>query len=605
MIDRGRFRHHEELRVWVQAKTRHGSAKSPEVVLYPAHIIRPPPPIITQNQDDVFDILWSSVCSELGFSVGKCSVQYRTEADQDWHEEEGSYGSYPIEEHQLCTAYDFRVRCACDSGLTSDWSAILTIQDNKKPPEGEIDVWSNCDVSHANTGCFITWKRLPVTCGSILEYEITLVSSNTMNSTKFNVSSANPKKIICDEVQCHYNSSVERSRFVSVSAYNAYGATRPSYLKRLGSGKEENKPTLHIEMNAENLTVSWKQSSLLADNLKGYVVQYKQFGSDLGHSFDWAKLNKSQTTAFFRGQFKNYTAYQVSLFTLSNSNEVRPISSALGYSLQKVPSNVPSFKVSSLGDRHVTLQWEPVPILQQYGLMQYYEIGVAGQNSTYNVYNLSALPQDQYRTFSLGDLSPGQVYDAWIRAVNAAGPGENTTRRFTTKDSERYGFLSVIVILCFLFVVCTVGLPAKRHNVCGSKVPDPNNSQIFREMKLQTSDSMAWICIPFSEPHPTMSLLEIVISKSPQDVTSDTEEQFRDGSLLLDSQDTVMEDSVKEDSIPEECDQKDNRCKTEAYSKIVDSDEETDMNSSDEEQDMSGYERHFMPTAIDMLEVSG
>lgn len=102
-----------------------------------------------------------------------------------------------------------------------------------------------------------------------------------------------------------------------------------------------------------------------------------------------------------------------------------------------------------------------------------------------------------------------------------------------------------------------------------------------------------------------MSLLEIVTSKSPQDVTSDTEEQFRDGSLLLGSQDTVMEDSVKEDSVPEECDQKDDRCKTEAYRKIVDSDEETDMNSSDEEQDMSGYERHFMPTAIDMLEVSG
>lgn len=35
------------------------------------------------------------------------------------------------------------------------------------------------------------------------------------------------------------------------------------------------------------------------------------------------------------GQFKNYTAYQVSLFTLSNSTEVRHISSALGYSLQK------------------------------------------------------------------------------------------------------------------------------------------------------------------------------------------------------------------------------------------------------------------------------
>lgn len=47
-------------------------------------------------------------------------------------QEEGSYGSYPIEEHQLCTAYNIRVRCACNRGLTSDWSAILTIQDNQK-----------------------------------------------------------------------------------------------------------------------------------------------------------------------------------------------------------------------------------------------------------------------------------------------------------------------------------------------------------------------------------------------------------------------------------------------------------------------------------------
>lgn len=95
-----------------------------------------------------------------------------------------------------------------------------------------------------------------------------------------------------------------------------------------------------------------------------------------------------------------------------------------------------------------------------------------------------------------------------------------------------------------------------------------------------------------------MSLLEIVTSKSLQD----TEEQFRDEGTLLGRQDAAMEDSVQEDSVPEECDQKDNICKLEAYRKIVDSDEETDMNSSDEEQDMSGYERHFMPTAVELLE---
>lgn len=64
---------------------------------------------------------------------------------------------------------------------------------------------------------------------------------------------------------------------------------------------EENKLTLHISMNADSLTVFWNQFSQPANDLKAFVVQYKQFGSDLGKSFDWARLNKSQTTAFFRG----------------------------------------------------------------------------------------------------------------------------------------------------------------------------------------------------------------------------------------------------------------------------------------------------------------
>lgn len=95
-----------------------------------------------------------------------------------------------------------------------------------------------------------------------------------------------------------------------------------------------------------------------------------------------------------------------------------------------------------------------------------------------------------------------------------------------------------------------------------------------------------------------MSSLEIVTTKSPQDVTSDTEKQLRDRKMLLGSQDTV-----KEDSVTEECGQEKHRCEPEAYRKIVDSDEE-DMKSSDEEPGMTGYERHFMPTATDMLEVS-
>lgn len=96
-----------------------------------------------------------------------------------------------------------------------------------------------------------------------------------------------------------------------------------------------------------------------------------------------------------------------------------------------------------------------------------------------------------------------------------------------------------------------------------------------------------------------MSSLEIVTSESSQDVTSDSEEPLREGSKLLCSLDIVKEDSVREKRGPE-----DNQCERDAYRKIVDSEEE-ETNSSDEEQDTAGYERHFMPTVMDMLEVSG
>lgn len=55
-------------------------------------------------------------------------------------------------------------------------------------------------------------------------------------------------------------------------------------------------------MNEENLTVSWGLPSQLSDNLKEYVVQYKQECSQ-DQAFDWIKVNKSQRTAFFKGLF--------------------------------------------------------------------------------------------------------------------------------------------------------------------------------------------------------------------------------------------------------------------------------------------------------------
>lgn len=66
----------------------------------------------------------------------------------------------------------------------------------------------------------------------------------------------------------------------------------------------------------------------------------------------------------------------------------------------------------------------------------------------------------------------------------------------------------------------------------------------------------------------------------------------------MDCQDDRREDPVKENS-----DRRDNRYGRKEYSKMVDSDEDkTDCwSSSEEEQSTSGYEKHFMPSPMEIM----
>lgn len=70
-------------------------------------------------------------------------------------------------------------------------------------------------------------------------------------------------------------------------------------------------------MNPDNLTVSWKRPSQLFDNLREYVVQYKEVGSPPGQAFDWVKVDKSQTRAFFRGTFEYLSMFDIVIETVN------------------------------------------------------------------------------------------------------------------------------------------------------------------------------------------------------------------------------------------------------------------------------------------------
>ncbi|XP_018527468.1 interleukin 12 receptor, beta 2a, like [Lates calcarifer] len=620
IINRENFINHGELRVWVEVKNQHGSAKSEEVVFNTAYIIKPPPPSITiSKQQDSIELEWNSFCGELHLSTGTCDIRNRIEGDQVWHQHEnGDHPSYTLDDPQPATVYEFQVRCACDTHLTSNWSKSHSIKSAEKAPVGELDIWRDCGISPTSFDCALTWKTLPISQarGVILEYQVRLVY-NTGKMVPMNVPTPGSSGQLSQLMQ-YCRTFLKDVSSVSVSAFNALGATVPSHLAMPAPGEEKNEQAINLEMHEENLTVSWDPTK----HSEEYVVQYKQVGCPPGQGFDWVKVPENKTTVFLKGQFKKHTPFKVSLFTVSShSRKIHHLSSVFGYSLEGTPSRVLSFKAFSSGATQVTVVWEPVPLSKQRGVIQYYQIGFDGEN----VYNVSASPQHKNWTFELKHLRPGQEYEVWIRAVTRAGPGENTTTTFKITQHDIDEKLIPVLIVPILLVICIAVLLCYcqgENKACPlvpsvfyEKVPDPGNSHIFRQMKHQINDHFAWICIPIHEPHPKISMLEVVeiqpgANKSSLRKTSDPEglttPMVGDGCSQMDCQ-----DDQREDAVTEEGGRTQHRPRREEYSKMVDSDEEKDKeedreecwSSSEEEQFTSGYEKHFMPSALEVLEV--
>ncbi|XP_007562989.1 interleukin 12 receptor, beta 2a, like [Poecilia formosa] len=604
-ICRENFESHGELRVWVQ--NQNGSVKSQEIVIHTQNIIKPPPPTITLSEEDPLEIHWSTICGELELNVGVCDVRYRIKDDQNWIRTEYNLSSsYGVIEPQPSTVYEFQVRCKCDPSLMSDWSPSYSIKSAESSPVGEVDAWLDCGLLLSNSDCFLYWKNLSISQarGYILGYEITVFYNNRTEQL-IHVSTHNPSSLfVYDELKWRLTSSLKNVSSFSVSAYNALGATKTSRLPRPIPGKQATEPKIYLKMNEKNLTVSWNQSSKVSDGIKQYVVQYKECLP--GSGSDWIKVDKKQTTAFFEGTFKKYTPYQVSLFAVSNSNAISQLATATGYSAQGVPSKVTSFKVSDIVGTKVILTWEPVPCSNQTGVILYYEIGLNKQGDPNHkpVHYINITDT----TYTLKDLSPGQGYTVWIRAVTAAGPSEKVNKTFKTNHHEDYAFVTPFVVIVLLviaiaitsFILCVFHGGKKECPLLPQclyeKVPDPSNSQIFKQMKRQINEPLTWMRSPLYEPYPTISILEIVEIKSK--VFDPDMMKKENGCPLMDCQDDQQEDPTRESS-----DSTDSRYGRKEYSKMVDSDEERNdsWSSSEEEQSTSGYEKHFMPSPLEVM----
>lgn len=607
IIQRHHFTSHSELKVWVQTKDKDGTVSKSETVTFnTADIIKPSPPEIISSSHEPMEIHWLPPCDQLMLEVGHCDVRHCTETQPAWvqQEEGGVSGSYTLNSPEPGTKYSFQVRCACGKSMMSEWSEVLTIKSAERAPLGMLDVWRDCGMLPQSSECVLTWKKLPMSKarGHILGYNWRLYFNNGTD-VALNESVAASLRLVCSEVQCYYNSPLKDVKSVSISTYNALGVTPPSHLDIQVPVKIPKEVAIHLEMNESILIVSWNITPWVPD-IKGYVVQYKEAGSSLGQGLDWIRLNASLTKVIMKGQFKKFTAYQVSVFTVLDHSKVHLYCTDVTHFVQGTPAKVPLFKVLSYGTTHVTLLWETVLMSVQNGVTPYYQVGYDKDN----VKNVSAHPQLENRTITLDDLKENHDYEVWIKAVNQAGPGPNNTVVFKTLSSENIGVITKFLVgvgVTFLIVLLFTLFCCRDNKACPAvlsslyeKVPDPHNSNIIREMKYQINDSLAWLCVPAVEQCPKISEIEIVKTSSFAFIPQTDK--------LIDDKDG---DDPLEDILTEERKKIHSGCGKQEYSKMVDSDDEkneedeTSKSSCCSEEDNVGYEQHFLPTDLDIQEI--
>ncbi|XP_056143488.1 interleukin 12 receptor, beta 2a, like isoform X2 [Lampris incognitus] len=560
-IRRPDFESHSQLNVWVQAKNVYGSANSPSASFNTADIMKLPQPKIISVSQDPLSISWKSQCTLQGHSEGVCEVRYRSEADQFWPKGEGGFhGVYYIDNPEPFTTYELQVRCSCADhvGSMSDWSLVQKVKSAEGAPVGKPNIWWDCGGTPAISKCVLMWKKLPRSQarGLILGYEVKWIHSNG-TVLVINASTAETGgQLECGEMQCHLTSSPADVSEVYVSAYSARNSTLPAHLT-------------------------------------------------------------------MPGNYESYIGYKVSLFAMSKKDDSHQLSSAIGYVLQGTPPEVPSFKVDAIESTYVNLSWEPIPLHQRKGVILGYKIVVDNQK----VYNVNVSLQHEITKFQLENLNPGQDYEVEIRAVTAAGSGLSAIVRFKTQQQQLSGYnigtvfgsivsvFSIVIVIFLIFM--SKACPLIPLGYC-EKVPDPRNSSVFQHMTTYQINEFSWNCVPSLEPNLQISYLEVM--------------QIQPHTLKSCPRKASHLDGVTEEEAGDECSHKDRERgqvgvaaseeeweRTERrhgfgrqdYSKMIDSEEERDedgeeerdddLSSSDNDQSFSGYETHFMPTALEVL----
>ncbi|KAJ8345844.1 hypothetical protein SKAU_G00300370 [Synaphobranchus kaupii] len=604
---------HGTMTVWVVASSPLGSAESERHSFDTLEVVQPLFPNITHHSVPHLEIFWDLECDSSFHmtedSDRSCEVQYRTRDERAWTEgDDDAQDSFLLLDPKPFSEYEFRVRCACfgKEAVRSAWSHIYSVQISEAAPAGKLDMWSDCEEdSDRQSECVIVWKKPPLSVarGRVLGYVVT-VERDPGNQAVMNLSA---EALGATEGAEHMGGrwgaqcfrlplSLQGITGVYLTAYTSQGATDPASLALPAPGPQLlASGDIVVAAEGRSFNVSWAPPSHLTGKVQ-YVAQLKEAGVRPTQAFDWIKLNGSQRSFILTGDFRNYTPYSISLFSVVN-NRRQLLGSAITYTVQGVPPKVTEFKVSQISFSEVTLTWE-LPLNQRRGVILYYHLGL-GKHTEYNVSGDSS-------SLLISGLQPGQEHQVWICAESEAGQGPRQYLSFMTTATDEYIiylsiFFAVLALVVILLLSCRqYGVHSLKQLECCAKVPDPTNSRLFRQPRVRACSFAlqcswtGWAALFSMAESTQLSELEIVEWQDLEESGPQERTPLPDGQVREERTHTEEE---------EEKGGLDLNSRRGDYSKMIDTegDEESLSWSPTETEDFfSGYEKHFMPSPLEV-----
>ncbi|XP_050961875.1 interleukin 12 receptor, beta 2a, like [Labeo rohita] len=604
LIDREEYIKGTYITAWVTAKNVLGSAQSGMSQFNTDHIIRPDPPYNLSLTSTPLEFIWEMDCDDVGPLDKSCQGQYSTHNNMlNWTEVDDCNFMCVLVDPQPFTQYNFRVRCHCgyEEKVMSNWSQVYSVRTPPAAPVGHLDVWSDCAPNSDKSSCNIYWKEMPLSQarGEIINYIVTVKLKNgtevkQVNRQRRDTGSQHPTEQSC--LQLKLSPGVTE---VFVSANTSMGTSDPAFMPFAVRGQTTPKVNLSVIGENQTLRVSWSVHPQFSESVLEYVVQHVPVVSH-HRCLNWVRVNRAQRSVKLTGDFKNYTAYNVSLFAVFNNHSIF-LKSATAYTLEGVPPKVSQIHVKNISSSSATLIWSPIPVHESNGVILHYIVGITETGS--NIRSNGTRVQ-------LSELQPAQQYEAWVRAVSAAGEGDRTITTFSTNKKDRNVatiLLAVFIPVFMLLVLIWVFTVVCKSAWCFMKIPDPINSKTFKHMNFQ--HTLPLLCSP-SELSLKISELEIVENPDPDTPTlpSDTESD----KILIDVEPQHFQvpnglgRTNEGGERPEEEPEKLNRGNIlkqdsweKEYSEMVDTDDEKGVGDDEDwwdRQCVSDYERHFLPS---------